>query len=249
MDWFTVCGVRVSAINLGLACQVFDQWIKARKKAYVCVAPVSTIVECRSREDYVKIVNSANMVTPDGMPLVWLGKLKGHSHVERTYGADLMLAVFERGISDGYRHYFYGGTAQVCELLEKNLKKQFPGLNITGKYSPPFRELTKEEDEQIIDGINKSKPDILWVGLGSPKQDFWMANHRERLDVSVIVAVGAAFDFLSGAKKQAPRWMQRAGLEWFFRLCCEPKRLWKRYLVGNLQFIYFLIRDEIIKKR
>jgi len=243
MEWIDVCGVRVSAINIPLACDIIGSWIKERRKAYVCVAPVSTIVECQENKDYRQIVNGANMVTPDGMPLVWCGKWQGSKVINRTYGADLMLALCDISQKEGYRHYFYGGTDFALQNLETRLKERFPRLVVVGKYAPPFRELTAEEDEQFIAEINRLNPDILWVGLGSPKQDFWMVRHRESLNVPAMVAVGAAFDFLSGVKRQAPRWMQRSGLEWIFRLCCEPRRLWKRYLVGNTKFLYYFLCD------
>ena len=245
MKNFTVCGVNISAINLDLACGAVEDWIKNRRKAYVCVVPVSTVVECQANKDYLKIVNGADMATPDGMPLVWIGRFKGERAVDRTYGPDLMLAVCKMSQEKGFSHYFYGGTAESCRLLEMRLKKLFPRLSIVGKFSPPFRNLTKEEDDSLAENINRINPDILWIGLGSPKQDFWMYEHRQKLNAPVMIAVGAAFDFVSGYKRQAPRWMQRWGLEWLFRLFSEPRRLWRRYLIGNAKFIYFLLRDGI----
>ncbi len=243
MKKFTICDVNVSAINLNSAIGFIDGWIKSRQKTYVCVAPVSTIVDCQKDERYKSIVNKADMVTPDGMPVVWLGRSQGFKEVNRTYGPDLMLLVSEKGQALKYRHYFYGGTQTTCEILFEKLKQQFPDINIVGHYSPDKVSLDYVEKKEVIDCINNAHADILWVGLGSPKQDYWMANHRDQLNVPVIIGVGAAFDFLSGQKKQAPRWMQRSGLEWFFRLCSEPKRLWKRYLIGNTLFIYFLIKS------
>ena len=242
-----ICGVRVSAVNLSLACEIIEGWIKAQHKTYVCVAPVSMIVDSHSQEGYKAIVNQAGMVTPDGMPLVWLAKSRGHKAVARTYGPDIMLRLCEISAKKGYKHYFYGGRPEVCEQLETKLKKRFPGLSIAGRFSPPFSS-DYHCEEEILTKINQANPDILWVALGSPKQDFWMAEYRGRLNVPVIVGVGAAFDFLSGAKKQAPLWMRKCGLEWFFRLCCEPKRLWKRYLIGNTKFIYYLLKDFLRSK-
>ncbi|MBI4308797.1 MAG: WecB/TagA/CpsF family glycosyltransferase [Candidatus Omnitrophica bacterium] len=235
-----ILGVRVSAVNLGLACAEIEGWVKARRKAYVCVAPVSTIVECNRDSAYRDIVNAADMVTPDGMPVVWLAKAKGCPHVGRAYGPDLMRALCGRS---GLRHYFFGGTSQAIGHLEQCLKKELSGINIVGMVSPPFRPTAQMEDQKVIAAINQSMPDILWVGLGSPKQDFWMRLHRDCLDVPVMVGVGAAFDFLAGLKPQAPRWMQRRGLEWLFRLICEPRRLWKRYLIGNSLFLFYLIKE------
>lgn len=244
-EHMTVRGVKVSVTNLKAACEIIDSWIRSQNKAYVCVIPVSTIVECQDDKEYMEIVNHADMATPDGMPLVWLGKLKGYKDISRTYGPDLMLAVCEMSQKMRYTHYFLGSTPEVCRLLEVKLKERFPRLSIVGKYSPPFGEWSLEEDEKIVEEINRVHPDILWVGLGSPKQDYWMYRHRDNIDTSVMLGVGAAFDFIAGTKKQAPRWMQKAGLEWFFRLCCEPKRLWRRYLIGNPKFIYYLLTDTL----
>lgn len=248
MKKFNICGVGVSAINLDFARREFDQWIKAGKKVYVCVAPVSTIVDCQKDAEYRNIVNQADMVTPDGMPTVWLAHLKGEAHVQRTYGPDLMLEICKDGETKNYRHFFYGGTKETCEQLSVKLKEKYPQINIAGSYAPDKVSLYYEEKKDIINQINKSQADILWVGLGSPKQDYWMHRHRAQLDVPVLVGVGAAFDFVAQTKKQAPRWMQRNGLEWFFRLCTEPQRLWKRYLVGNSLFVYYLVCDMFRKK-
>ena len=246
---FRILNVNVSAVNLNTACEVIDGLIRERKQGYVCVAPVSTIVSCQEDEEYCKVINQADLVTPDGMPLVWLAKLKGYSEVNRTYGPDLMRALCDRGQQRGYKHFLYGGTPQTCEKLESFLKEAFPQIKIVGRYSPPFRELTEEENHEISSEISTIQPDILWVGLGSPKQDFWMNKNCGKLRTPVMIGVGAAFDFLSGVKKQAPCWMQRCGLEWFFRLCNEPQRLWKRYLVGNTKFIYFLIKTFFKKEK
>ena len=248
MERIDICGVRVSSVNLTTACELIDEWIKNQKKTYICVAPVSTIVDCQKDEEYRKIVNNADMVTADGMPLVWLGRWRGHQRIERTYGPDLMLALCEYGREKGYRHYLYGGTVDTCRLLEERLKRNFPGLKIVGKHSPPFRPGFIMEKNEILNEINKANPDILWIGLGSPKQDYWMYHIRPHLDCPVMIGVGAAFDFLSGVKKQAPKWLQESGLEWFYRLCCEPRRLWKRYLIGNSQFIYYVLKNCLKKK-
>ena len=188
-----------------------------------------------------QIHNQAGLVTPDGMPLVWLSRLNGFPWVERVYGPDLMLAVCERSLSKGYRHYFYGGLEGVPEKLAESLRRRFPKLQIVGVYSPPFRPLTKDEDECVIQKINQAKPDIVWVGLSTPKQEYWMHEHLHRITAPVMVGVGAAFDFHAGLKKQAPRWMQRSGLEWFFRLVTEPRRLWRRYLINNPWFLWLIL--------
>jgi N-acetylglucosaminyldiphosphoundecaprenol N-acetyl-beta-D-mannosaminyltransferase len=238
MKRVNICDVPVSSTTIPQACDVIGQWIRERKKTYVCVAPVSTIVDCQSDAEYKKVLDEADMVTPDGMPVVWMAQWMGDRNIARTYGPDLMLALCEKGQSEGYRHYFYGGAESACSLLRNVLQNKFCRMQIAGHYAPPVRNPHAVESEEVISQINKAAPDILWVGLGSPKQDYWMKEHRARLDVPVMIGVGAAFDFLAGTKKQAPRWMRRAGLEWFFRLCSEPGRLWKRYLVGNTKFIY-----------
>jgi len=242
---FDILGVKIDAINLSLACEVIDYWIKTSRNAYICVAPVSTIVSCQEDAAYKEVINQADMVTPDGMPVVWLGRLKGHREVKRTYGPDLMLALCTNGLKKGYRHFLYGGTPETCIKLEDSLRERLPSIQIVGKYSPPFHTMLPQDQQEVVEMINQAKPDIVWVGLGSPKQDFWMKQNRGKLSVPVMIGVGAAFDFLSGMKQQAPRWMQRSGLEWLFRLGCEPRRLWKRYLIGNVKFVYFLIKDSL----
>ncbi len=240
-----ILGVRVSVTSISRAVLGIGHWIKERQRTYVCVAPVSTLVDCQRNLAYRDVVNAAGMVTPDGMPLVWIAKAKGCKDIERTYGPDLMRAVCEQGQAQSWRHFFYGGTPDVCAKLETVLKKNFPCIKIVGVFSPPFRSQAEQEQADVLKTIQEAKPDILWVALGSPKQDFWMQMHRPLLDVPVMVGVGAAFDFVAGIKPQAPLWMQHSGLEWLFRLLTEPKRLWRRYLIGNTKFIYYLIKDML----
>ena len=230
----------VSAVNLEKAVAFIQQLVTGKGREYICVAPVSTVVRCHDDPDYRQVVNKAALVTPDGMPVVWAGRFAGYQQVSRTYGPDLMRAVCAAGLGRGSRHYLYGGTEKVSAVLAEQLQKEYPGISITGRKAPPFRELTPAEEDQTIAEINSAAPDIVWVGLGSPKQDFWMGRVRDRINAPVMVGVGAAFDFLSGYKRQAPRWMQRSGLEWLYRLCCEPRRLWKRYVFGNSRFIFLL---------
>ncbi len=196
-----------------------------------------------------RAVNGAGLATPDGMPLVWLGKWKSQAQVSRVYGPDLMLALCQLSIEGGYSHYFYGGGAGVPELLAEKLQARFPKLKIAGGHSPPFRPLSAAEDAQIVKQINQAGPDIVWVGLGTPKQDLWMAAHRAQLTAPVLIGVGAAFDFHTGKIPQAPRWMQQAGLEWLFRLWQEPRRLWYRYLVYNPLFILLVLAQILRLKR
>ena len=198
-------------------------------------------MECQRDKKLKQVLNHAGMVTPDGVPLVWLCRLQGHKNTRRVYGPDLLLAACERSLTTGWKHYFYGGAPGVAEKLIANLEKRFPGLPVAGFDTPPFRPLTPEEDRAAVEQINASGADIVWVGLGAPKQEYWMAEHLGKVNAPVMIGVGAAFDFHAGVKKQAPRWMQRSGLEWLFRLATEPRRLWKRYLINNPLFIILAI--------
>jgi len=177
----------------------------------------------------MKIANESGLTTPDGMSIVWLLRQLGYSQVERVYGPDLLLAASEYGLQMGWRHFFYGGASEVADKLSKNLEARFPGLQTVGTYSPPFRPLTSQEEIEVVNSIRAAAPDIVWVGLSTPKQERWMAAHLQKLGVPVLVGIGAAFDFLSGTKPQAPPWVQQSGLEWLFRLFSEPRRLWRRY--------------------
>jgi N-acetylglucosaminyldiphosphoundecaprenol N-acetyl-beta-D-mannosaminyltransferase len=244
-----ILGVRVSAINMAQALSSIDGWIARRQQNYVCISGVHGLIESQRDEGLRRIHNEAGLVTPDGMPLVWLSRLHGHGHVERVYGPDLMLALCERSLLKGHKHFFYGGGEGVPELLTNNLRRRFPGLRVVGGYSPPFRPLSGAEDEQIVEAINEADPDIVWIGLSTPKQERWMAEHVGRLTAPVLIGVGAAFDFHSGLKKQAPRWMQRNGLEWLFRLASEPGRLWHRYLVNNPLFLLLVLQQALGLKR
>lgn len=236
-----ILGVGVSAINMRMALDWMETVIRRGEWHYVVVCPVSTVLACLDDPAVRRAVNGAGLVTPDGMPIVWLTRAAGHPHVNRVYGPDLMLGFCARSVGPGYRHYFYGGAEGVPEQLATALTARFPGLQMAGGYSPPFRPLTPEEDAQVVDRINAARPDVVWVGLGSPKQDLWMATHRERLEAPLLVGVGAAFDFYTGRVRQAPRWMMRLGLEWLFRLFQEPWRLWRRYLLGNPRFVVNVI--------
>ncbi len=173
---------------------------------------------------------------------MWIGRLHGY-RVERVYGPDLMLELCAYGQKYNYRHFFYGGAPGVPELLASKLQARYPGLQVVGTYSPPFRQLSPEEELEIARLINTAAPDIVWVGLGTPKQDYWVGRFSRLLEAPALIAVGAAFDFHSGRIKQAPRWIQRSGFEWLFRLLQEPRRLWRRYIIGNPRFIWLLLRQ------
>lgn len=240
-----ILGVGINTITLPQCISQILSWIEEGARQYVSVCTVHTIMECHKNELMRQAINGSGIATPDGMPLVWLGRLKGEDEVSRVYGPDLMLAVCQSSVELGYSHFFYGGATGVPEQLAGKLQLLFPGLNIAGTCSPPFRTLSATEDVQIIEQINQAAPDIIWVGLGTPKQDLWMAAHRTVLDAPVLIGVGAAFDFHTGRIPQAPKWMQHAGLEWLFRLWQEPKRLWYRYLVYNPLFVILVLLQTI----
>jgi N-acetylglucosaminyldiphosphoundecaprenol N-acetyl-beta-D-mannosaminyltransferase len=240
-----VLGIGISAITMRQALDQVATWIKWGAREYVCVCNVYTVMECQRDSAVRSAVNRAGLATPDGMPLVWLSRWKSRTPVSRVYGPDLMLALCEQSIEQGYSHYFYGGAQGVPELLAERLQQRFPGLHVAGTCSPPFRALTAEEDAHIVTQLNQAAPDIIWVGLGTPKQDLWMAAHRSQLNAPVLIAVGAAFDFHAGKISQAPKWMQSAGLEWLFRLIQEPRRLWYRYLVYNPLFVVLVLAQSL----
>lgn len=244
-----ILGVSVSAIDMPRALGVIDGWLERRERSYVCVTGVHGVMESQRDPALRRIHNEAGLVTPDGMPLVWLSRLRGHANVDRVYGPDLLLALAEHTASRGCRHFFFGGAPGIPERLVENLKTRYPSLVVAGTFSPPFHSPSDDEDAAIIERINGARADIVWVGFGTPKQERWMATHRARLEAPVLLGVGAAFDFHAGAKVQAPRWIQRSGFEWLFRLLTEPRRLWKRYLVNNPQFLFFTLLQLLRLKR
>ena len=238
-----VLGVHVSAVTMDRTLEILDHWITMGQQRYVCVTGVHGVMESRRDETLRQIHNNAGLVTPDGMPLVWWSQLTGQRQTERVYGPDLLLSCCQRSLTTGYRHFFYGGGDGVAERLVQRLTRRFPGLEVAGTYTPPFRALTHEEDEEVVRVINDAAPDIVWVGLSTPKQEYWMAQHVGRLEAPALIGIGAAFDFHAGLKRQAPRWMQRSGLEWLFRLSTEPRRLGKRYLTNNPAFVWLALQE------
>lgn len=239
--------VRISALTFDMALALIDGWVVRRERQYVNVCTAHTALECHDAPALAAIVNGAGMATPDGMPLVWLGRLRGY-RVERVYGPDLMLAVCERGLARGYRHFFFGGAPGVADELARRLRGRFPGLLVVGVYAPPFRALAEAEERAVATLIDDSGADIVWVGLGTPKQDYWVARFRPRIRASVLIAVGAAFDFHAGRVRQAPHLLRRVGLEWLYRLTREPARLWRRYLLGNPRFVALALRQLIAER-
>ena len=232
-----VLGVGISVHNLRTALAAMAAAVRERRKGYICVTGVHGVMEAQDDAEFKKILNAAFLCTPDGMPMVWAGKLNGHRDMSRVYGPDLLLDVCAWSETSGCTHFFYGGAAGVTELLAQKLKEKFPKLQIVGTFTPPFRALNADEEKKLREQVGAARPDIFWVGLSTPKQEKFMAEFLPKLDATLMVGVGAAFDFHSGRVRQAPRWMQRSGLEWCYRLGCEPRRLAKRYFRNNPLFV------------
>jgi len=236
-DRVNVLGVGISALNIPLAIAAMDRAIRHRSKGYICVTGVHGVSEAQTNPELRGILNRAFLNTPDGMPMVWLGQLAGHAAMDRVYGPDLMLQACRVSKQTGWRHFFYGGAPGVAERLAVTLQRRFPGLQVTGLHTPPFRPLNEEEKAALRQQVADARPDIIWVGLSTPKQELFMAEALGWLDTTLMVGVGAAFDLLSGRVRQAPRWVQRCGLEWLFRFWQEPRRLWRRYFKNNPLFV------------
>ncbi len=237
-----VLGVGISVVDLASAVDEITRWIETDERQYVCVTGVHGVMESQRDGELRRIHDASGLTTPDGMPMVWAGHRAGASTMSRVYGPDLMLALCERAAQRGWRSYFYGGRPGTAELLAARLSSRFPGLVVAGLSSPPFRTLTAAEDEATIKEINDARPDLVWVGLSTPKQERWMAAHVGRLSAPALLGVGAAFDIHAGTLPQAPRWMQQRGLEWLYRLWREPRRLWRRYLSNNPRFVLAILR-------
>ena len=214
-----------------------DENIDDIKGDYICVSNVHTTVTSYEDASYCAVQNGGLMAIPDGGPLSTVGHRRGYKNMTRTTGPNLMGEIFSISVKNGYRHYFYGSKEETLELLEKKLKKKYQGIQIVGMYSPPFRPLTEEEDKAAVDRINEAKPDFVWIGLGAPKQEKWMAAHQGKID-GLMLGVGAGFDYFAENIKRAPMWMQKSNLEWLYRLMQDPKRLFKRYWSTNTKFIW-----------
>ena len=242
---YRVCGVRVDAHQVPSAVAAVIASRQDKTPLAVHLVNAGTLSLARHDGALTALLNRADLNLPDGMPLVWIARKRlGLAHMtDRCYGPDLMLALLDEGRAHGLRHYFYGSSPEVVEELAARMRDRFPGLEIVGVESPPFRALSTEESDALDERVRSVDADVVWVGLGTPKQDVFVDSYRDKLGAALI-AVGAAFDFHAGAKKQAPRWVQRIGMEWAFRLLAEPGRLWKRYLVGNTQFVWGVLRDK-----
>jgi len=239
----------LSGVTLGRAVANVIAYARDGGKHYVCVFAVDSLLRCQDSPELRRVQQAADMTLCDGMPLVFTGRKIARLGMDRCYGPDVMLRVIGEGRALGLKHFFYGGKDEETVLkLESNLRAKFPDVQIAGHNIPPYRPLSDDEKKAVVGQINASGADIVWVGTGTPKQDFWCAEFRPLLDAPVFVAVGAAFNFHAGTVAQAPRWMKRSGLEWLFRLCAEPRRLWRRYLVGNPRFLLLLLRQIITRK-
>lgn len=238
---YNVLGVGVSALTLARATELIVGCRGTLRQGYICLGTAHGLTEARRDLELRRIYHEAWLTTPDGMPLVWLGP----PGVERVYGPDLMLAVCDAGRRNGLRHYLCGGVPGVAEELRQKLIARFPGLEIVGTFTPPFRPLNDAEAAALRSDIARTRPDVVWIGLGTPKQERFMARHGHELDAAVLIGVGAAFDFHSGRVRQAPRWIQRSGFEWLFRLCTEPRRLGRRYLTTTPLFAARVLMQKL----
>ncbi len=238
-----ILGVPLDAQRFEEAITLLVQWSRDEGKRYVCTCPVYTLMQARENPQVLAALNGAAMIAADGMPLVWVQQRRGQAEAERVYGPDMLLALCEQTAGSGIRHYFYGGLPGVPEQLTAHLRRLFPALEIVGYEAPPMSEIGATVDSVVVERLNRAGAHVIWIGLGSPKQDIWMAQYRPLLDAQLLIGVGAAFDFVAGTKAQAPRWMQRSGLEWLFRLVQEPGRLWRRYVIYNTRFLWALLRE------
>jgi N-acetylglucosaminyldiphosphoundecaprenol N-acetyl-beta-D-mannosaminyltransferase len=237
-----VLGIHVSVTDMDDTVETFERWIAAGERHLVCVSDMNALLHARADEQLTQVYNSSGLTLPDGMPLVWAGKRAGFDRIARVCGPDLLERVMAEAATRGWSQYFYGGADGVVEQLRDTFVGRHPELRVAGIHSPPYRALTEAEDAAIVDRINKAAPDIIWIGLGAPKQERWMSEHRDRLDAAILIGVGAAFDFHTNRLDRAPLWMQRSGLEWSFRLAKEPRRLWRRYVLGIPRFCIGILR-------
>lgn len=233
-----VLGVAVSAIDMHDAVELSDELLRRHRHGYICVTGVHGVMEAQRDPALRRILNQALLCTPDGMPMVWLGHLHGHRSMRRVYGPDFMLEMCRRGARRGYRHFLYGGKPGVARLLQARLEVLVPAIDIVGTYAPPFGSLSPDQERAILEAIARTRPDIIWVGLSTPKQERFMAAYADRIGSGLLVGVGAAFDIHAGLMRDAPQWMKTCGLQWLDRLSKEPHRLWRRYLKNNPQFLW-----------
>jgi N-acetylglucosaminyldiphosphoundecaprenol N-acetyl-beta-D-mannosaminyltransferase len=236
-DYANVLGVGVSAVDIEAAIRACYRLIASNGRGYVSVTGVHGIMEAQVDPAFRAILNRSFLCVPDGVPTVWVGRLQGQRHIRRVYGPDFMLEFCRQSVARKHRHFLYGGKEGVAQELASELCRRFPGLQVVGTYTPPFRPLTDEEERELATQIESSKPDVIWVGLSTPKQERFMAQYLGRLETKLMIGVGAAFDLHTGRMTDAPNWIKAAGLQWLHRLLQEPRRLWKRYLLNNPKFL------------
>src|ERR1700691_2873554 len=239
-----VLGIPVTPCSTDEAVDRVACWIRTGRRSFATFTGVHGVMEAQRDMDVLRAHRAAEMVACDGAPMVWGSRWAGVRTAGRVTGRDFMVACSARAESEGWSSFLYGGKPGVAERLAQSLRHRFPTLNVVGTFTPPFRAMTVSEDNQVVDKINASNADLVWVGLSTPKQELWMAEHRDRLDATALFGVGAAFDYLTGELSEAPRWIQRMGLEWFFRTIQEPKRLAPRYLRNNLAFIRAIVHNH-----
>jgi N-acetylglucosaminyldiphosphoundecaprenol N-acetyl-beta-D-mannosaminyltransferase len=232
-----VLGVGVHATDLSRAAGIIESAVREGAKGYVCATGVHGVMEAQRDPQFREILNHAVLVVPDGMPTVWIGRMQGYSTMKRVFGPDLMLEVCRRSVGTGIRHFLYGGNPGIAADLAERLRCKFPGIDVTGTFTPPFRPLGPSEVFEFEKQLEAARPDIVWVGLSTPKQEKFMADNFRRLPCKIMIGVGAAFDIHTGHVRDAPNWIKDAGLQWAHRLCQEPRRLWKRYLLNNSAFL------------
>jgi N-acetylglucosaminyldiphosphoundecaprenol N-acetyl-beta-D-mannosaminyltransferase len=244
----TILGMRIDPTSYNQVCTKIMGWATNCESRLVCAANVHLVMTAHDDPDYRIMINAADLVTPDGMPLVWTLRLMGYKNQERVYGPTLTTKLLPLLAAQDLPIGFLGSSPEVLEKLQQRVRQKHPGINIVYAYSPPFRELTLKEDQAIVDAINHAGVRVLFVGLGCPKQEIWMHQHKDKVQ-AVMLGVGAAFDFIAGVKPQAPLWVQRMGMEWFYRLATEPKRLWRRYVYNNPRFVLLVARELVFNHR
>jgi N-acetylglucosaminyldiphosphoundecaprenol N-acetyl-beta-D-mannosaminyltransferase len=243
----SILNTPIDAISWEAAIGRIAAWAARGESRYICLCNVHSLVTGRRNAAFLNAIEGADTAAPDGMPVAWLMRQRGAPHQQRIDGPNLMWRYAEQAAIDGTPIYLYGATPSTLDALVRNMLHAFPGLNIVGRYAPPFRPLTPNEENEAVDAITRSGARVVFVGLGCPRQEIWMAEITNRIP-AVLLGVGAAFDYHAGSLQRAPLWMQRHGLEWLFRLCAEPRRLWRRYFVTNTLFFYYLIRERFMRE-
>lgn len=248
LKYCTILKTNINVTSMEETIEYIHENIESLRGNYICVSNVHTTVMAYRSKEYRKIQNAGAMALPDGKPLSIVSRFRGYKDAKRVPGPDVMLRIFKESEHKGYRHYFYGSTKKTLYALRNNLQKEYPWLNIVGMYSPPFREMTPEEDEEAVKRINQAKPDFIWIALGAPKQEKWMYDHRFKV-TGIMLGVGAAFDFSAGTVMRAPKWMQECCLEWLYRITQDPKRLLPRYIDTNFTFIWLALKESFHWKK